>query len=825
MAVTRIDFPNHKPIAGELLAERLAAGPLAAGEALRYAIELGSEIGRAHLRGLVHGGICPESIVITAGGVRLLAPDSAHDRAPYTAPEHWRAQRVDTRSDIFTFGAVAYEMAVGRRPFAGSGAELKEAILSRPMESPDSDSPAIAALMSVISGCLEKNPERRRQRIQNAVIELKLAGRTGSHKEDPPEAPSRPKDHAAPLPADPAPSLRPEAYPAATFSKAAAAPIYAAFDGAPTYANAFRRRIGFMIAAALALTASGIAAVVYLNKRPAVPVLKFAVTQPEHTSYPGMPAVSPDGRYLTFSAVGPEGKRMLWLRPLDALHATVIAGSEGASAPFWSPDSQYIAFFAARALERVKVSGGSPERICDAEASPGGGAWNPDGSILFSPSLSDGFYRVPSSGGKPQSLQKLDEAKGERGNLWPHFLPDGKHFLFYQQTDNEETAGVYLGSLEPAGQRRLFASQTNAVYSAADSKHGYLLYIHERNLMAVEFNTTKLALAGDPMILANDIGAVRSLSLAPISVSANGVLVYQGVGKPTRQMLWLDRAGRQISLAGEPGEYGPPRISPDGNRGVVAKAAPDGRAHLWLLDRDGAAEQITRGSVHEGSPVWSPDGARIAYFAQQGNAYDLYVRAALPDSRADLLLKSEARKYPTDWSHDGKHLLFSLEGAGTRSDVWAFAVGERRAAAILDTVFAEGYATLSPNGRWLAYQSDQSGKAEVYVQSFDGLSSGTKRRWQVSKNGGLPRWRADGNELFYITEDGRMMSVPVHATADGAIDVGQTEMLFQTRPVPNTWNLYDVSPDGHHFLVNVPLEWTSANPITVVTNWTEKLKD
>ena len=255
------------------------------------------------------------------------------------------------------------------------------------------------------------------------------------------------------------------------------------------------------------------------------------------------------------------------------------------------------------------------------------------------------------------------------------------------------------------------------------------------------------------------------------------------------------------------------------------RPGPDGKtAHLWLLDVSGTAQQISDGPMHEGSPIWSPDGSRIAYFGKQGDAYDIFVRAAV-GAKAELLLKSADKKFPSDWSHDGKYIAFSLEGAGTRLDVWGLSVGDRRAAPILDTVYAEGFATISPDGKWLAYQSDQSGRNEVYVQSFDGLNNDTRRRWMVSKGGGLPRWRSDGGELFYMTTDGRIMSVSIHPGSDGGIEAGQPQTLFQTRPVPKTWNLYDVTPDGQRFLVNIPLEWTSAAPITVVTNWTEKLKE
>jgi Tol biopolymer transport system component len=595
------------------------------------------------------------------------------------------------------------------------------------------------------------------------------------------------------------------------------------------YGLSLKRRVWAIVVGLLALAATSVAAVLLLHQKPAAAVLKFSVTQPENTSYPGMPSVSPDGRYLAFSAVGPEGKRMLWLRPLDALHATVIPGSEGASAPFWSPDSQWIAFFGGKFLKKAKIMGGDPENICQAEAAPGGGAWNKDGTILFAPSLSDGFYRVAAGGGKPQQVLQLDESKLERADLWPQFLPDGKHFVFYQQTDLTETSGVYLGSTDPPEYHRLFTSQTNAVYSAAAPdapKTGYLLYIYERDLKVQPFNVSRLDITGEAFTLGNEIGAVRSMALAPISVSTTGVLVYQGVGQPTRQMLWIDRAGKQIASAGEPGTWGPPRISPDGSHAIAAKTGPDGTiAHLWLLDVNGTVQQITDGPLHEGSPIWSPDGSRIAYFGKQGDAYDIFTRAAQVGAKPELLLKSADQKFPSDWSHDGRYIVYTMTGLGTHLDLWGLSVGDRRSAPILNTVYSEGFATISPDGKWLAYQSDATGRNEVYVQAFEGLNGGTRRRWIVSKGGGLPRWRSDSGELFYMTNDGRIMSAPIRLDADGGIAAGQAQMLFQTRPVPKSWNLYDVTPDGQRFLVNVPLEWTSAVPITVVTNWTEKLKE
>ena len=827
MADTRLDFLSKEAVSGELLSERLARGPVPAEEALRYAIEIGAALHKIHSRGLVHGALSPLCIALGGGGARILeATASPEDHAAYRAPEQVRGEEPDALSDVFAYGALVHEIAGGNRAFSGAGAELNQKILTQPPAPLPAGSTVSRAMADVIAGCLEKDPARRRQRVQNAVIELKLAGRGLPRS---PEAAR--SDPVRPAPA-PGASGPPAQRPASKI--AAARPGVSPYDaqGRGTIDGwSFGRRFWMVGGGALlALAATLWGATLLLQPRTAPSVLKFAVNQPENTTYPGMPSISPDGRYLAFSALGPEGKRMLWLRPLDALHATVIQGSEGASAPFWSPDSQEIAFFGGKYLKKAKIAGGTPQIVCPAEASPGGGSWNGDGEILFAPGLSGGFYRVAASGGQPQLVLKLDESKSERADLWPQFLPDGKHFVFYQQTDLDETSGVYLGATDQAGYHRLFTSQTNAVYSAAapeTPKAGYLLYIDERNLTARQFDASRLETAGDPITLANDIGAVRSMALAPISISTTRVLVYQGVGQPTRQMVWMDRGGKQIVMAGTPGAWGPPRISPDGNRAIVAKTGPDGViAHLWLLDASGDAQQMTDGPMHEGSPVWSPDGSRIAHFGMQGNAYDIFVRPAQVGSKAELMMKGASQEFPSDWSHDGKYILFSVAGAGTRLDLWGVSVGDRRAAPILDTVYSEAFATISPDGKWLAYQSDQTGRSEVYVQSFDGLVNGTRRRWMVSKDGGgLPRWRFDGSELFYMAGGGLIMSVPIHVGAGGGIESGQPQTLFQTRPVPKTWNLYDATPDGQRFLVNMPLEWTSSAPITVVTNWTEKLKE
>jgi Tol biopolymer transport system component len=289
----------------------------------------------------------------------------------------------------------------------------------------------------------------------------------------------------------------------------------------------------------------------------------------------------------------------------------------------------------------------------------------------------------------------------------------------------------------------------------------------------------------------------------------------------------MDRSGKQLALVSDGGNWGPPRISPDGTRAVVAKREKDKtEADLFMVDQAGNAVQFTSGPAHKGSPVWSPDGSRIAYFSNADGSYDIVVSPSSAGTKVESLLKSAQAKYPTDWSHDGKFLLFGVLTEASRSDVWAMSVADRHAGPVLDTIYSEGYAALSPDGRWLAFQTDETGRNQVYVQPFDGITRGTKRRYDISAEagGGLPRWRADGQELFYMTNSGRMMSVNVHPEGD-EFKSDPPQPLFQTRPIPNTWNLYDAAPDGQRFLLNLPLEWPSASPITVMTNWTEKVKE
>jgi Tol biopolymer transport system component len=878
-----LDFLDKQPVEGPLLADRLADGALPAEEALLYAIDIGNTLKKAHDRGIVHGCLSPYAIRLTEAGAVILEPTSrgALKAAAYRAPEQVRGEQPDTRSDVYAFGALVYEMAAGSPAFLGEGADLNRSILNDPPPTLTLRSPIYSAMASVIVGCLDKNPGTRRQRIQNAVIELRFANkgaaRSAGARPVPPVRPAPPPEalvgeapiDGSPLEPpvldtipepEPVPAPRPQSSLRSGGRKRPSEPPRAEQfffrpgepvvrmratlepvgwralfqpDGKLSLSSFPVRLVGFIAACLVVVGALVFGVVVYFKPHSSAPVLKYSLNAPENTSFPGLPAVSPDGRNLAFSAQGPEGKRTLWLRPLDAERSTAINNTEGATNPFWSPDGQSLGYFAQGTLRIVRLKDQSMDVICKAEGTNGGGAWSKDNTILYSRSIDDGLFRVAGKpGSAPEAVIRVRPDKGENGYLWPQFLPDGSHFIFFVQTESAESTGVYAGSLDSGDYHLLIQSETNAVYSAlpesSSRKIGYLLYIMGRKLMGQAFNASKLGVSGEPMTLADDIGAVRSLFLAPITVANNATMIYQTIGKPTRQMAWFDRAGNQITSVRDAGEWGPPRIAPDGHRAIAAKLPIDSdAADLWVIDLGGGASQLTTTSTHEGAPVFSPDGSRIVSFIngkQEGN-YDLYVRPLDPNGRADLLFHSAQPKYPTDWSRDGRYILFNVISDSTKYDVWAVSTADRRAGPILDTVNIERDGVLSPDGKWLAYDSDESGRNEVYVQAFTGIDNSAKRRWKISATGAaLPKWRGDGKELFFMTASGRIMATTVHPGAD-VFDFDPPAKVFQTRPIPKAWNFFDVTSDGQKFLVNLPIEWAGAAQFKVVTNWTELLKE
>ena len=457
------EFITGESVEGELLAVRLSNGPLPPEDALRFAIDIGAALVKAHAAGRMHGQLSPFSVAISEKGAQILEPPAERDPRsdPYRSPEQVRGLAADWRTDIFAYGALLYEMASGRPPFTGEGDDLDLAILHRSPAILISHEPIHTAMEGVIAGCLAKDPTERRQRIHNAVIELKLAGRSMARAlvVRPPEL--RPVPPLPPAQTQPEPVRKIGPVPAPK------PPSYIVFE--PPKND--RRRYAILGAVVVILALLAVAAVIYLNRRPAPPVLRFSVNPPEHTRFPGTPSISPDGRFLAFSALDGDGRRMLWLRPLDELRATIIPGSEGGFAPFWAPDSHSLGFFANHSLKTIRVrtetsSGSMPKDLCAVDANPGGGTWAGDGTIVFAPGLNSGLYKISSQGGRAQQVTSLALARAERAHLWPQLLPDGRRFLFFMLTDAPETTGNLRGRVRSSGgrlpvrvgdQRRLFA--------------------------------------------------------------------------------------------------------------------------------------------------------------------------------------------------------------------------------------------------------------------------------------------------------------------------------------------------------------------------------
>jgi Tol biopolymer transport system component len=911
---TELSFLTKRPVRGQTLAKRLARGPMSAPEALTLAVEIGAVLHQAHSADLFYGAIHPNAVMLTQDGVQLLDPlPGTRGTTPYTSPEQLEGAPADARSDVFSFGALLYEMIAGWPPFHGeTDAQLRKAILEREPASllaalagriPPQHAAQYAALDSLLAGCLKKEPEQRRQRIQNAIIELKLILRPLARA----GAPARRRQDAGPVaggngaanrapasrlpqePAElgrstrPAPMVDPYPEPAEAEDRpwmSGPVPPRTGFAGWPPEmgladdediervmdyvranplpemelafddalpppalltepvvepplpymvarqeAAALGRQFWWLVAALVLFVAMAGGVAAWLMKKPRPEVLRFALVPPANTTYPGTPAVSPDGRYVVLSAVGQDGKRVLWLSSFDAQQPTKIEGTENGFSPFWAPDSRTIAFFAGQALKRIPALGGPAEEIAKASDTAGGGSWSRDGWILFAPDQEGPLYRVMSTGGKATPVTELHPMAKERAHVWPQLLPDGKHFLFYDLADSDETTGVYWGSVAGKETRKLLSADGNAIFSPGErSGGGFLIFVRDRILFCQHFNMQSGELQGDPEMVAENMSTAASIGLAPISVSNNGVLLYQALGVPSRQLLWLDRAGAQLARVNETGEWGPPRIAPDGRRAVAGKKSPTSdAADLWLLSLDGSAAQLTDSPQHEASPVWSPDGGRIAMLSDALGNFDLFA-TTLAGGKPELLFRNEERKYPTDWSPDGRYLLYGALGANTRSDLWALRLADHKALPLLRTVYGEGNGVFAPNGKWIAYQSDASDRLEVYAMRFEPDGGNAAQPVQVSVDGGgLPRWRRDGKELFFTNASGRVMAVDV--TWDGGeFRSGPPHALFRMRPVPKAWNLFDASPDGQRFLVNAPLEWPSAAPITVETNWTEKLR-
>jgi Tol biopolymer transport system component/DNA-binding winged helix-turn-helix (wHTH) protein len=548
--------------------------------------------------------------------------------------------------------------------------------------------------------------------------------------------------------------------------------------------------------------------------------VRFFVSPPDKVVlYAAPPAVSPDSRMLAFVGIDPDGKTRLWVRQLSSLKAELVPGTEGAVSPFWSPDSRSIGFFADGKLKRSDLNGGPPQILCDASADVRPvGTWNRQSVILFNSFDRRGLFQVAANGGEPRPVTLVDASRREIFHLWPQFLPDGRHFIYLVQSAPPENTGIYAGSLDSKEKKRLVNTSSLPAYAGLPSGRGYLLFMHAATLMAQAFDPRKLEMQGEASPVAEDVRLppTPALGFAAFSVSGPRVLAYQALGQATTELVWFDRQGRRLGNVSEAGNYSVPALSPDEKTLAVTRIDPHvGTRDLWLFDlARSTPSRFTFDSDEETNPTWSPDGREVAFSFRKA-AIDIYLKPATGTGNAQPLLQSSGHNIIERWSPDGRFILYEAEGK-----LWALSLNGERKQTILFTTRGESKPDITPNMRWMVYQSSESGRTEVYVQSFPPAGS----KWQVSTVGGEePYWRRDGKELFYVAGK-RLMAVDVNT--DGQVfRWGSPKALFEMRlEMEPRRSRYQVAANGQRFLVNVPLESTLSAPITVVTNWTAGLK-
>jgi Tol biopolymer transport system component len=552
----------------------------------------------------------------------------------------------------------------------------------------------------------------------------------------------------------------------------------------------------------------------------------------------GVVSLSPDGRKLAFLAAGPDGVQRIWVRMLDSLEVRMLEGTQvpNSPPPFWSPDSRFIAFDTDGKLKKVDILGGAPQSICDDQNIAVGGSWNSDGVILFG-STTGGIMRVPASGGTAVPATAIDSNRKETRHAFPVFLPDGRHFLYLRTSIDAENSGIYVGSIDATPDRqdfsRLISTALGADYAAApDSSAGRVLFVRENTLFAQAFDERRLNLTGEAAQVAEQVGTY--LGSASFTVSRTGVMAYRTTAGQLDRPTWFDVSGNAAGSFDQPGDYRQLRISPDGNRAAVSRFLTQ-KEDIWILDlARGSSTRLTFDGTRQQNPVWSPDGSQVAFSSDRGGHAELYNKASNGSGSETLLLSSKDNKTPEDWSPDGQLLLFSSFNASTHGDIFALPLhGDHKPFPVVQTPFSESAARFSPDGKWIAYSSNESGKNEVYVRRFQDDRGNAERgngpalqagETIVSRNGGdQPWWRRDGKSLFYVSEGGSVMEVPVAGGA--AFEPGIPRLLFRVPPGPAFRFMGNITPDGKRFLFLAPptLKTTPA-PFTIVLNWTELLK-
>jgi eukaryotic-like serine/threonine-protein kinase len=821
-----IDYLVMEFLQGESLADRLRKGPLAPEQILTIAIEIADALEKAHRAGVVHRDLKPGNVMLTKSGAKLLdfglakplsatvasgtgrtssasvfaaaltqtmpspSPNTPLSTAgavigtvQYMSPEQIQGLEADARSDIFSFGVMLFEMVTGKRTFEGkTQASIVGQILAV-------DPPSVSTLRPetppgldrVIRLCLDKDPDERIQSAHDLKLQLQAIAET-------------------PLSATPS---------------AIALPARGSW-------------LPWIVAGVLAVVAIGFG-LAYLQtpQAPQVSVHSY-ILAPEKTTFvltgndAGPPVLSPDGLRLAFVAKSADGKNMLWIRPLSSAVAQPMSGTEGATYPFWSADSRYVGFFSANKLNKLDASGGPPQALCDAPAGRGG-TWNSAGTIVFSPDTTSALARVEAAGGTRVALTTLDSK--ETSHRWPNFLPDGNHFIYFAHGSTNADSGIYLAALDSKDKDRklLLRIDSNAIYAAP----GYLLFVRDNTLMGQRLNLRSLALEGEAKPLADHVAVNTDTWRGILTASANGELLYQhGAASGGSQLFWYDPSGKQGEpVMPETADYYQPTFSPDAGR-LAFVLENNGVGDIWVLDLARHTKtRITFGPLYSDWPVWWPDGKSIVYgYGSSGTLDSLYRQNADGTGTKEKLLEAPGMALlPFSISPDGRYIAYMRRDPKSNAgfDIWALPMfGDQKPFPVVATNFQDVTPSFSPDGKWLAYANNETGRMEVYIQPFP---SGVGR-WQVSTAGGSrPNWRKDSKELFFFSTDQQVMAVDVDQRGT-SLQLGTPHALVKATTVSGTSGPYAVSADGKKFVINTVLPQSITEPLTLITNWTSDFR-
>jgi eukaryotic-like serine/threonine-protein kinase len=804
---------------GETLADRLRKSALPLKQSLEFGIQITDALAIAHRSGILHRDLKPGNIMLTPSGAKLLdfglakvvpalgASPCAGSMTPsaptitiadlssppealtqlgtligtfqYMAPEVLQGADADTRSDIFSLGCLLYEMVTGRRAFEGkSQLSVLTGILEndpKPVSQVQKMSPA--ALDHVVKTCLEKNPEERFQAAHDVKVQLKWIAAGGT-------------------------------------------------QAGITVTPRSNARLAWLVAGAAVLAFVLVAAYVTFATHPS-PVVRSFIESPPGTSYvtlaptSGPPAISPDGTRLAFTARDDKGNILLYLRPLSSLTAQPLPDTADSSYPFWSPDSREIGFFAGGKLKKIEASGGPPQILANA-AIGRGGAWSKDGVIVFSPGTSDSLLRLSAGGGATEPATKMDVARGENSHRWPCFLPDGQHFLFWARSSHgAQENTIYIGTLGSLQTKPLMKSELMALYVPED-----LLFLRDQTLMAQPFSARSLEITGVAKPLAEHVALNPTTNRPIFSASDNGTLVYQaGNLQGGWRLSWFTRDGKQTGTVADLAPYFDPSISPDGTRLATSLIAGQGTGDIWIFDLlRGTKTRLTFDPSIQRSAVWTPDGKTIFFGSNRKGGMHMYGKASDGGGPEQALLEADnAFQYPESVSPDQRFLVYmrvATDGR-TASDIFALPLsGEPKPFPIVQNASNNAQARVSPDGKWMAYSSNESGRYEVYVTSFPGGGA----KWQVSASGGsFPKWRRDGKELFWLGAADNMMAADVN-TSGSTVRMGTPQVLFHAGGVQTQQGPYAVTADGKKFLINTGDVKEENQPFTLVQNWPAEIK-